>query len=158
MQSKVEDEEERLKERIRSDRMTILVALPRYRSVSAVAILSLHALATLILGVIVFSNPFPYPVMYVLFGITTWIFVALRFLAQGLKRKFSELVLLVFDCLLLAFFVYVILDQVRSRKVAVGEAVVREDLPVLYLPALLYCTVILALLIHAVFSKPRKMV
>jgi len=158
MQSKVEDEEERLKERIRSDRMTILVALPRYRSVSAVAILSLHALATLILGVIVFSNPFPYPVMYVLFGITTWIFVALRFFAQGLKRKFSEIVLLVFDCLLLAFLVFVILDQIPSRKVAVQDVVVRPDLPILFIPALLYSAVVVALILHEILSRVRKLV
>lgn len=156
MQSKIEDEEKRLKERIRSDRMTILVALPRYRSIFAIAILSVHALATLILGIIVFSNPFPYPVMYVLFGLTTWILVALRFFAQGLKRKFSELVLLVFDCLLLAFFVFVILDQVSSRKVAVEQVVVREDLPVLFVPAFLYSTVIAMLLVHAVVSKIKK--
>ena len=158
MRSKVEDEEERLKERIRSDRMTILVALPGYRSSSAIGILSLHALATLILGVIVFSNPFPYPVMFVLFGLTSWVFVALRFFAQGLKRKFSEIVLLVFDCLLLAFLVFVILDQIPSRKVAVQDVVVRPDLPILFIPALLYSAVIVALILHEVLSRMRKLV
>jgi len=148
---------EALESRVQADARKVRGAFGRLRAGFAAGVLAMHAAATLGVTYVVFSEAFPYPVMYPLMGILLWLFLAFRFLAQATGRRVRAAALVVFNLLLTAFWVFVLADQVPARRVVVeGRLVERDPLPVLYIPVALYLLAAVAMLVQTVLMRLRQ--
>ncbi|NOZ00344.1 MAG: hypothetical protein GXP54_00445 [Deltaproteobacteria bacterium] len=119
-------------------------------------VMTIHLAATAVLSWIVFTNDFPYPIMYPLMGLLLWLFIALRFIAQYTGQTFAAGGLVVTNLVLLVFWVWVLLDKVPGRPVIIGRVTGRPELPILYVPIAMYSVAGLSLLVQLVVARLRR--
>jgi len=120
------------------------------------AVLAAHGAASGVLCLIVFAEPFPYPVMYPLMGLLAFLFLAIRFTALAAGRLFSAGALLLFNIALTAFWCFILVDQIPGRVVVVSNGQVwRGDLHLLWVPVGLYGVSMALLLTHAITRRRR---
>jgi len=112
-------------------------------------VLGLHLIATSLVAWVVFTEPFPYPVMYVLNGILLWLVLAIRFMALLDGRRVSAVLWLVVNLVLHAFWVWVLSDQVPARPIVTGQVVARLTEPWLWVPIGIYVVTMAGMLAHA---------
>lgn len=141
---------------VRADADLIRGAIPVLTNGLTAGVLTIHLAATTLLTWIVFTESFPYPVMYPLMGLLLWLFIALRFIAQYTGRSVAAGGLVIFNLALLAFWVWILLDKVPAQAVVAGSVRNRPDLPVLYVPIALYTVAGVTLLIQLAVARMRK--
>lgn len=113
-------------------------------------VLALHLVATGIVSWVVLTEPFPYPVMYVLNGLLLFLVLAIRFTALLNGRTISAALWLAANLVLHGFWVWVLADQVPGRPIITGRVVARLDQPVLWVSIVLYVLAMAGMLGHAV--------
>ncbi len=123
----------------------------------AAAILAVHGLGTVVLGWIVFARPFPYPTMYVVMGLVLWLVLAIRLAARMGKRPWMNGFMVLFNLVLNAFWIAVLLDQIPSRIIAERSSmIVRDDQTILWLPIALYVLACAGLVVRYVISMVQR--
>lgn len=150
---KPQDAVEDLRDQVRTDARRLRGLMRGLRTGLAAGALTLHLGATLAVTWVVFTEAFPYPAMYPLMGLILWLFAAFRFFAQALRRHVAAAALVVFNLLLLGFWILVLLDQVPARPVVLGGRVVaRPDLEILLVPVAMYAIAGIAIAVQTVLS------
>lgn len=145
-----------ISEVVRADARRLHTIWPQIWHGTSAGLLILHGAATGALSWIVFTEPFPYPVMYPIMGITLWLFFALVPMARASGKTITAIVLTLFNLAMLAFWVAVIVDQVPGRDVALGGRLVRRpEMEVLYVPAAMYAFAGLALVPFLAIPRRR---
>ena len=103
--------EKAIEEQLRADVQRAKKAVLTLSRGMIAAVMALHLLGTVVLGTVVFSAPFPYPVMYLVMGLLLWLVLALRYTAWAARRRFSATLLLVTNLGLNAFWLLVLVDD-----------------------------------------------
>ena len=123
----------------------------------AAATLAAHMLATLVLSLIVFANPFPYPLMSILMGLVLWLVLAIRLASDMGRRPWMNGFMVLFNLVLNGFWMAVLVDQMPGRLVVKhDETMWRGDMPLLWLPVLLFALACVGLVVRWVLSVRHR--
>ena len=149
--------EKAIEEQLRADVQRAKKAVLTLSRGMIAAVMALHLLGTVVLGTVVFSAPFPYPVMYLVMGLLLWLVLALRYTAWAARRRFSATLLLVTNLGLNAFWLLVLVDQVPARPVVLERLQSRPETPALWVPIGCYAVAMALTLGHAIlrWSAPK---
>lgn len=152
----VDDTRHAIRDRVKADAGRLRRVSDLFRQGVVGFLLGLHLGGTAVLTTIVFSESFPYPYMYLVMGLLLWGVFTMRFRALRSGKYGAATRSAVVNVLLTAFWVYVLLDQVKGRPVIVGSLQMRPDVPLIWIAILMYIAAQAGMIAHGVVDRVRR--
>jgi hypothetical protein len=119
----------------------------------AAGVMLIHLSATASVSWIVFSNPFAWPLMHVSMGLLLALLLGIRLAAVIGNRRGAAIRAFVTNLVMHAFWIFVLLDQIPGRVVFQRTLVQRPDLPILWVPVVLYVLAMIGMIGQGVVSR-----